>query len=238
MCPRPISSPFSFALRHSVPAPLPVASNLGTAPQRLTSPLVAQMAKEQKRWCRLVEKKQAVPTWVIDGPAALTSYHTRPRLCQEGSVIRQGQGGEKPHPWRKPRKRDCPQYPPSVPWSYRTGLQWFNVVGKDAAYRVCSIPATDTQMAVPFYFKTEIALATLSRCPLHTGTHQTCSLISMKARPHWETHSELFHYVGLNLTRKLECSLGNIKYPHSVLSGPISQTVYLGDGGGGWVDLC
>lgn len=93
-----------------------------------------------------------------------------------------------------------------------------------------SIPATGTPMAAAFYFKTEIALVALSRCPLHSGRHKNAHQSPQKSGQTGQQTLSFFTYMGLSLTRTLECSLGNIKYPYSVLSGPLSQTIYLG----GW----
>lgn len=102
-------------------------------------------------------------------------------LTKKGSVIRQGQGGEKPHSWRKPQETDCPQHPHGILCSYRTGPQWFNLMHKDVAHTVLNIPATGTQMAPAFYFKIEI----IDSKKVHTahGSTQTYLLIPKKVRP-------------------------------------------------------
>lgn len=121
-------------------------------------------------------------------------------LTKKGSVVRPGQGGDKPHSWRKPHETDCPQHPHGILCSHRTGPQWFNLMHKDVAHTVLNIPATGTQMAPAFYFKIEI----IDSKKVHTahGSTQTYLLIPKKVRPSWDTNSDLSHLCGAELDQE------------------------------------
>lgn len=153
-------------------------------------------------------------------------------LAKKSSVTRQGQRGEKAHPRRKPHERHCPQHPHSVPCSDRTGPQRFDFVRQGVACRVLTTPAAGTYVVPTFYFQIETIhskkahIARRSTQGKHTRQPPQESGQAEKQTPNFLIHT------GLNL-RKLECSLGNFKHQTSVLSGPISQTMYPKAGSGG-----
>lgn len=150
-------------------------------------------------------------------------------LAKKGSVTRQGQGGEKPHPWWKPHETDCPQHPHCAPC--RTGPQGFNCMHKDVAPRVFSIPST----GCCFSFQgRDNRLKKVHIIHRNTQTYES----PWKSGQAGKLSPLFLINVGLNLTRKLECSLGNIKHQHSVLSGPISQGGGGGRAGGFMLVIC